>query len=131
MKKLVLLASILSGIFTASCKDPDKVGLNHDELLKCWTYSYEETVEGDGLLFRPCDFMEFPASHFRVRFTLLENNEASYLQLSPVDAHQTVPGTWNYDNDAKVLTILHTSGDTIYHYHVQKIEADKLILKPN
>ena len=131
MNKIVLLASIISAIFTASCKDPEKVNLNHNELLKCWTYSYEETVEGDGLFFRPCDFMEFRASHFRIRFTLLENNEASYLQLSPVDAHEMVPGTWNYEDDSKVLTILATSGDTVYYYHVDKIEAEKLILKPN
>lgn len=131
MNKIVLLASIISAIFAASCKDPDKVSLNHDELLKCWTYSYEEKVVDEGLLFRPCDFMEFPASHFRVRFTLLENNEATYLQLSPVDAHQTVPGTWNYEDDSKVLTILATSGDTVYHYHINKIETEKLILKPN
>lgn len=131
MKKIVLLASIISGIFTASCNDPDKVSLNHDQLLKCWTYSYEESAGVDGLLFRPCDFMDFPASHFRVRFTLFDNNEATYLQLSPVDAHQTVPGTWHYDDDAKVLTILHSSGDTVYHYHVNKIETEKLILKPN
>lgn len=131
MNKIVLLASIISGIFTASCKDPDKVSLNHDELLKCWTYSYEENVGDDGLLFRPCDFMEFPASHFRVRFTLLENNEATYLQLSPVDAHEIVPGTWNYDDEAKELTILHISGDTVHHYIVNKIESEKLIVKPN
>lgn len=131
MKKLVLFASLISGLFTVSCKDPDKVGSNHDELLKCWTYSYEENIGDDRQLFRPCDFMEFPASHFRVRFTLLENNEATYLQLSPVDAHQTVPGTWNYEHDSKVLTILATSGDTVYHYHVHKIETEKLILKPN
>lgn len=105
MKKLVLFASIISGIFTASCKDPDKVSLNN-ELLKCWTYSYEENVGNDSLLFRPCDFMEFPASHYRIRFTLLENNQASYLQLSPVDAHQTALGTWNYNDDSKLLTIL-------------------------
>ena len=129
MKKVLLFASIISGIFTASCKDPDKVNLNQNELLKCWTYSYEETTGDDKLLFRPCDFMEFPASHFRVRFTLLENNQASYLQLSPVDAHQIVPGTWNFDGDANLLTILATSGDTVYHYQVHEIEADKLILK--
>ena len=131
MKKLLILTSVISGIFTASCKDPDKVSLNHDELLKCWTYSYEETAGDDGLLFRPCDFKEFPLSHFRVRFTLFDNNEATYLQLSPVDAHQIVPGTWNYDDDSKVLTILATSGDTVYHYQALKIEEEKLILKPN
>jgi hypothetical protein len=131
MKKIVLFASIISGLLTFACKDPDKVDFNHDELLKCWTYSYEEATGDESLLFRPCDFMEFPVSHYRIRFTLLENNQASYLQLSPVDAHQMALGTWNYNDDSKLLAILNTLGDTVHQYVVNKIEADKLILKPN
>jgi hypothetical protein len=131
MKKALLLATILSGLYAVSCNDPDKVSLNLDELLKCWTSSYEESAGVDGNLFRPCDFMEFPATHFRSRFTLFENNEATYLELSPVDAHEIVPGTWNYDDDAKVLTIKNTSGQTVYNYKVIKLESEKLILKPN
>jgi hypothetical protein len=129
MKKSLLFICIIPGLFTISCNDPDKVSLNHDEFLKCWTYSYEESAGGDDLLFRPCDFKEFPASRYRDRFTLYETTEATYLQLGLADGHYTVPGTWNYNDEAKLLTILNTSGDTVYHYHVHKIETDKLILK--
>lgn len=131
MIKTLLLVSILSGLFTVSCNDPDKVSLNHDEFLKCWTYSYEESEGTDVLLFRPCDFKEFPASRYRDRFTLYKTTEATYLQLGLADGHYTVPGTWNYNDETKLLTIKNSSGDTIYNYLVNKIESDQLILKSN
>jgi len=130
MKKTLLLATLISGFYAVSCNDPDKVSFNEDEFLKCWTYSYEESAGVDGNLFRPCDFMEFPASYFRSRFTLFENNEATYLQVSPVDAHEIRPGTWSFDTDANVLTIKSTSGQTVYRYQVIKLETEKLIVKP-
>ncbi len=131
MKYLLLFLSFQSLLFIAACNEPDKGSLKSELLLNCWTYSYEESKGADSLLFRPCDFMDFPASHFRDRFTLSANNEATYLQLSPVDAHQNVIGTWHYDDGSRMLTIKQVTGDTVYSYQVNELTADKLILKPN
>ena len=129
--KIILILSFIFGIFIVSCNDPCKVSLKNDLLLNCWTHSSEESVGVDGLLFRPCDFMNFPEIEFRTRFTLQEDNKAIFLQMSPVDNHQLAPGTWNYDDVLKILTIKHTSGDTVYNFLVINLEEDKLILKPN
>lgn len=126
---LPLLLSLVMSI--TSCDEPSKQAAVPSSLLKCWTHSYEEETQQGTELFRPCDYKEFGPSHYRQRMILKENNLASYLQLSPVDAHTMADGTWQYNDQTKTLQILDSTGMVVRNYTVELISEDQLLLKRN
>ena len=135
MKSLFFFATLV-GLFFVSCNDKtvstdttNSTSKNND-IRKCWTNSYEEATDGGPQIFRPCDYKEFPVSHYRLRFELNPDNVASYLFLSPVDAHHMVPGTWSYDESSKALVIKDSTGVIAHTYQVVELAADKLVVTP-
>lgn len=134
MKSLTLLFTILFSNFLIACNDkidPAGSGSKTSFIQKCWTSSYEEATSTDQQVFRPCDYKEFPISHYRLRFELQPNHVASYLFLSPADAHHMVPGTWNYNESSKTLIIKDSTGMNAHNFKVIALAEDKLVVKGN
>lgn len=137
MKSLSFLFVVLFTSLLFSCSDKavatDSTHSNSKSpvIEKCWTNSYEEATNTDQQIFRPCDFKDFPPSHYRLRFDLSSGNVASYLLLSPVDAHHMVPGTWSYDESSKALIIKDSTGVSAHTYQVIDLAADKLVVTGN
>lgn len=131
MKNYLHLLILSCALWIAACDDPSNRSAAPSSLLNCWTHSYEEETQQGTELFRPCDYKEFGPSHYRQRMILKEDNQASYLQLSPVDAHTMVDGTWQYNNQTKTLRILDSTGMEFRNYIVERITADQLVLRQN
>lgn len=115
-------------IVCMSCRDKAAATGHENALVQCWIHSYEEQAEGGTDWYRPCDYKEFGPSHYRRRLVLKENNEAEYLELSPIDAHSMKPGRWEYDKGTKSLRILDAQGNEVWSFMVVSVEADKLEL---
>ena len=97
-------------------------------LLNCWTHSYEEDESGLNI-YRPCVFKEFPKSRFRQQFTLAENEEASFLVLSPNDAHFFEKGKWYYKSEGKMLHIQNENGADQMKFEIIECTSDKMVVK--
>ena len=101
---------------------------NQGGLEGCWTDSREENRKNPGFkIFRPCEFKKFPPSRFRFRMDLQAGGTCSWLWLAPNDGHRMKPGTWNYDQRSKVLTIKDEDGEVVRRYDV--VEVDRAMLK--
>lgn len=131
MKAAILLFAISISTNLISCndkKDAVETASANELLLKCWTDSYEESSVADQKVFRPCDYKEFPASHYRLRFDLMPNNVGSYLFLSPTDGHFMAPSTWTYDEHSKALFIKDSTGVIAHSYQVIELASNKLVV---
>lgn len=131
MKNYLFLIVLAWAIPNTGCDEPGKQPVALTALLKCWTHSYEEETQSDRLIFRPCDYKEFGPSHYRQRILLKADDQASYLQLSPVDAHYMVDGTWHYEDQTKTLQIFDSTGMIVRNYIVELIAEDQLVLRLN
>ncbi len=135
--KILFFFATLYIAFIISCNDKavsaDTTNPNSKNTLiqKCWTNSYEEATDGGPQIFRPCDYKEFAASHYRLRFELNPDNVANYLFLSPVDAHHMVTGTWSYDESSKALIIKDSTGVSAHTYQLIELASDKLVVTGN
>ena len=98
-----------------------------DFLLGCWTHSFEEDDSGK-LIYRPCDYTEFPVSHYRNSFFLKYSDKCDYLMLAANDGHFFTPANWNFDAKSKLLTI--QKDDNILNiFEVLDHDEDRLRLK--
>jgi len=116
--------------FTISCTtNMDEDSLRTDFLVNCWTHSMEEDPDGTTQVYRTCDSMDFPASRFRMVFDLKADGSCTYLELSPVDAHMMVPGTWSFENGTQRLMIFAEKGDPAFMMTVEKLEEQVVELR--
>lgn len=106
-----------------SCSNEDHV---NDAALGCWTSSYEEEND-NGLVYRPCDYKEFPVSWFRMTFDLSQDGTCEYLWLSPVDAHVMLRGTWSISDET--LRIFDDNGDVYFQAKILSMSNDLLMLE--
>ena len=125
MKKLKTTSIIVCLIyFTVSCNSYDfNLNSNHpEELLNNWVASYEEGPE----IFRPSDYKEFPASHFRQLYTFRKDNKCEYLILSPVDAHYIEKGSWEYIEEDNLIKIYNSQQKLIKKLKVKTFSKELL-----
>ncbi len=97
--------------------------INEEQLLGCWTHSYEEEAGEQNSKFRPCDFKEFGPSRFRRKIDLSDGGQCQFLSLSKTDKHEMKDGLWTLD-DQNVLTITDTEMKVIYEWRVMQLEDD-------
>jgi hypothetical protein len=92
--------------FSLSCFGQEN-NISESDLIGCWTHSREENkVDSKIMVYRSCDYKEFPISRYRHRFELKENGKCNWLQLASNDSHSMVEGTWKYKNKSKLLRFL-------------------------
>lgn len=112
-------------ILLISCgSDPKENMLQEELLINCWTHSIEEDPDGSTQIYRLCQSMVFPASRFRMTFDLKANGTCEYLELSPVDAHNMVNGTWTFDEVSQRLMLFAEKGDPAFMMKVERLEEN-------
>jgi hypothetical protein len=124
-----LLLIVVATLPFASFGQKDSSKLEKSPILNCWTNSREETKSLDTLIFRPCDYKEFPASMFREIFEFKPAGKCTYLYLAPNDQHHMVEGSWIYDEKKQTLIIKDRSGKVVYNFKVYSIKNDLLALE--
>lgn len=136
MKPKILFVSVIAIaflLFGIGCEDD----LSSENLLiGSWTHSIEEQIESEILIYRPTNFKQYPISRYRNTFSLSSDNTCDYLVLAANDGHFFEKGTWNYNEDTKVLTISYTRTDLAPHIpqenvilKFQVVELEKNMLK--
>lgn len=123
---------VLSLITLTSCKEetnPVISQIDYGQLNKSWTNSYEEEgLNNSQKIFRPSNYMEYPASHYREELSFNTDSNCSYLVLDPADAHYFKSGKWSLiDREKNIVKIIDSSG--VVYKMLQIIELKKDLLK--
>ena len=96
-------------------------------LKKQWVHSFEE--ESDSIqIYRPDNYKEFPAAHYRQKYNLAYDGRCKYLVLSPNDAHYFENGTWAYNENDQVLKICNTFEEVVVKFKVVALTEDLLMM---
>ncbi len=114
---------------TSNDEITEQLSSNSEVLINCWTHSMEEDPNSNVQIYRPCDFMEFPVSRFRMTMTLHSDGTAEYLELSPVDAHQTVAGSWRFTEEDSNFQLMNEKEDAILSGTVGELSSDILAIR--
>lgn len=134
MRKIVWFINSICLAF-GSCEEDEiiaynaEIGFSEKELLGCWTHSFEESQDNSELMvYRPCDYKEFPVSRYRHTLELKENGKCAWFELAANDAHFMVNGSWMYDEEKQLLEIYNQSGKSVNKYRLIEIGEDFLKL---
>lgn len=112
-------------ITLVSCgSNPEEELVREEFLINCWTHSMEEDLDGRFQIYRTCQSMTFPESRFRMVFDLKSDGTCEYLELSPVDAHRMVKGTWTFESGTQRLMLFAEKGDPAFMMRVERLEAN-------
>ena len=115
MKPKILLASLIVSVFMFLGIRCEKDLSTENLLIGSWTHSQEEQIESNILIYRPTDSKQFPPSWYRNTFSLNPDSTCDYLVLAANDGHYFEKGTWNYNEDTKILTISYTQREVAPH----------------
>ncbi len=94
-------------------------------LKKTWEHSYEELHN----IYRPSDYMDFPASRYRQSFTFKDDNVCYYSVLAPDDRHYEEEGKWKFDPKTKVLEMTNSKSVILYKFKIIKLTENILEIK--
>ena len=126
-----LLSFIVVILVTLSCNTEIQEAVQSTDslLINCWIHSHEEDYADDIDLYRLCDAGDLPISRFRKTLDLRMDGTATYLVLSPIDAHYTEEGTWSYLTESQTLEILQADGKIHLSKLINVIDENTLELK--
>jgi len=116
-------------IFSLTCYGQEN-NISESDLIGCWTHSREEDkANSEIMVYRPCDYKEFPASRYRHKFELKENGECSLLSLASNDAHSMAKGTWTYESKNQIIEIFDEQGESINKFSLIEFNEKTMKLK--
>ena len=130
---LIALAMISFGPTSESAADvmtsgtaAAPTGIDTADLCRHWIHSVEEqTRTQKAQIYRPADFKQFPANHFRMQYIFHANGECEWYYLSPDDAHRFKSAKWRIaSNDKDVLQIV--KRDSMESYRIIELTKDIL-----
>ena len=114
-------------MFSINSYAQDK-SITESDLIGCWAHSREEDEkDSDVMVYRSCDYNEFPFSRYRHKFELYENGKCSWLSLAANDAHSMIEGAWRYKSKKRVIEIFDSKGKSLHKYRL--IEINEKIMK--
>ncbi|SJM95042.1 hypothetical protein CRENPOLYSF2_4520001 [Crenothrix polyspora] len=126
MKILYLAVFVFLSLFAYGCSSKydstqPLAGINPEYLCQHWLHSREEEQQTDkDEIYRPKNFKEFPASHFRMQYIFYKNGDCDWFFLAPDDGHHFKRGKWSVDpKDKNILHI--TKDDTMETYRVNEL----------
>ena len=103
-------------------------------LVGSWTHAFEDEPEGSAVdWYRPTLSRDWTEAWFRMRFDLYQDGTAQYMWLSPVDAHEMRPGTWQFDpKDDRIVRIYDQQGVLLERvsFRIVGLEDDLLRVEP-
>lgn len=130
MKHSLILVSSIFILWIFACnEDQMNTTIDPSLLVNCWKHSYEEEVNDDFNIYRPCIFGEPLPSRYRHMFDLRQDHQAEYSVLAPNDAHTTMVGTWNYNSATRMLQILDSNGEIAHEYEIIAVESERLLIQ--
>ena len=130
---LIALAMISFGPTSKSAADAVSsgnlgapAGIDPADLCRHWVHSVEEQTRTQKTqIYRPSDFKQFPASHFRMQYVFYKNGDCEWYYLSPDDAHRFKSGKWRIaSTDKNVLQIV--KRDSTESYRIIELTKDIL-----
>ena len=129
VKYLIVLFLITLG----SCKEetnPVTSQIDYGQLNKSWTNSFEEQeVNSSTQVYRPNNYKEFPASHYREQYVFNNDSNCSYLVLDPADAHYFKSGKWSLiDREKNIIKVVDSSGTVYKKLQIVELKQDLLKL---
>ena len=131
MKSFILIVCVTLAACTSNDIIEETAGFETDRFINCWTHAMEEDPGNGTQIFRPCDSQEFPVSRFRMTMTLRANGTAEYLELSPVDDHQLVEGSWVFDESQREFLLLSEREENVLRATLEDLQSDRIALRRN
>jgi hypothetical protein len=114
-------------MFSFTCYGQETI-ISESDLIGCWTHSREEDkINSEIMVYRSCNYKEFPPSRYRHRFELKENGKCIVLSLASNDSHSMSEGTWIYKRKKQIIVIFNAKGKSINKFRL--IEFNENIMK--
>lgn len=133
---LVLATILFTALFVACNEDrpvaPTPPDFDPADLVGRWGRSFEEESEVDPRVewYRAADSRDFPPARFRMVYEFRADGRCEYPWLSPVDAHQTRAGTWDFDDaDPKSILITDTENVALDHLSFRVVSVNDDLLR--
>ncbi len=129
MKKLISwpLALVFILLF-ASCEKDDEWNLS-SLVKRQWIESHKENTPEGIQIYRTGTFEDFPPSWYRQVFYFDDNNECEYRVLAPHDGHYMAKGSWDYNEESKVIRIYNSDSEEIFELTIVELRKNVLKLK--
>jgi hypothetical protein len=130
---LVVLTTSVVACEESSPTAPAAPTFDPADLVGHWVRSLEEesSTEDPGVeWYRPADSRDFPPAWFRMAYGFRADGRCEYLWLSPVDAHEMRPGTWDFAaDDPHVVRIFDDEGEELANLSFRIVTLDDELLR--
>ena len=123
--KIFLVMLLVFSFGCDSISDNNQESTNLNLLKKEWIHSYEEETELVKI-FRPSDYKDFPASHYRQSFLFGDENYCKYFVLDAADAHYYEEGTWEFKDNDNLVVIYDSTNHIIHQLEIIELSEDLL-----
>ena len=128
MRASLYFMAIAFNLVLLSCNCPDDPKIIENQLLlNCWINAREEQSNPDTLIYRHCDYAEWPISRYRNQFTLEEDSKGRFLVLNPYDAHYFTDCTWSYDEENQLIILFIPEWNEKIQFNILELTEDKLV----
>jgi hypothetical protein len=127
---LFFSAVLLASTCHEDANDPPPAKeIDSELLLNCWVHVYEENPDVYSQVYQVCELSEeLPPSRFRATYTFLEDGICKYLALSPIDAHYTATGTWEFDKGNRQVKVYDENGDLVITMTIIEIGEERMVV---
>lgn len=128
---LFFSAVLLASTCQEDANDPPPTDeIKAELLLNCWVHVYEEDPDVYRQVYQVCELSEeLPPSRFRATYTFLEDGVCEYLALSPVDAHHTATGTWEFDKENHQVKVYDKNGALVITMTILEIGEERMVVR--
>lgn len=132
MRKLFFLPLIFAlNLFLLGC-DKDEELIPTSFLNVRWIESFEEKTSEEIEIYRSGNVEDFSTSRYRQIFYFYDNYEVEYSVLAANDAHYMASGTWEYNEETKIIKIYNSDSEKVFEFRIveQTDQVLKLIANP-
>ncbi|MEG9327516.1 hypothetical protein V6B16_06190 [Salinimicrobium catena] len=132
MRKLFFLPLIfVLNLFLLGCEKDEEL-IQTSFMNVQWIESFEEKTSEEIEVYRTGNVDDFPPSWYRQIFYFDNNNEVEYSVLAANDAHYMTSGTWEYDEETKIIKIYNSDSEKVFEFKIveQTDQVLKLIANP-
>ena len=144
MKTILTLVFASTLVFAVGCGSDDAPTRAVDEsaepteqstpLVGSWTHSMEEDSFGSTTdWYRPSQSRDFAYDWFRMRYDFFADGTCEYWWLSPNDAHEMRPGTWELvEKDERYVRVYDEDGELLetVSFRIVQLEGNLLQIEP-
>lgn len=143
IRKRTVVAAALAAVVLAGCgrdddapaplapADREESTVEAAALVGSWTHSFEEDAGASAIQwFRPSESRAFMDAWFRMRYEFHADGTCEWLWLSPIDAHEMRPGTWERDaKDPRLVRIYDEDGNLLEWVSFRLLGLDGALMR--